>query len=118
MSSNTITLWSDETDPDRLLRWPNPDGTLRNLAAPWVLSAEYINVDTDALAGTKSTGVTGADGTGLSNVSIAWTTAELLALTGNRYWLRVRAVNGTETAIFTINDHGGLPLLIIRTRPA
>jgi hypothetical protein len=115
--TNTITLWSDETDPDRLLAWPNLDGTLRDLTPPWTLTAEYIDTDTNELVDTKTTGITGADGTGASNVNLSWTTAELTALQGRKYWLRVTATNGTETAVFTINQHGGLPLLRIIPRP-
>jgi hypothetical protein len=113
-----LTVYSDETDPDTRLAWRDLTGALRNLAAPWTLRAEVVDPDTNVRALNKTTGVTGADGTGLSNVNVAWSAADLAGLTaGKVYRLRVVATNGTEVAVFTLDDRGALPLFRVLAKP-
>lgn len=116
--TSMITVYNDETDPDTRLAWRDLSGALRNLAAPWTLRAEVIDRDTNIRALNKTTGVTGADGTGSSNVNIAWSAADLTALTVAKvYSLRVVATNGTEVAVFTLDTKGTLPLFRVLAKP-
>jgi hypothetical protein len=113
-----ITVYSDETDPDTRLAWRDSSGALRNLAAPWTLHAELIDPATNVRVLNKTTGVTGADGTGASNVNIAWSAGDLSALTaGVMYRLRAVAVNGAEVAVFTLDDNGTLPYFRVLAKP-
>lgn len=112
-----ITLYADETDPDTRLAWKDATGALRNFTG-WTMSVEVVDPATNAVRLAKSSGVTGSDGSGLSNVNIAWTAAELTGLAGPAsYWLRVLAVNGSERAVFTLNLLGTLPRLRVILKP-
>jgi hypothetical protein len=111
--TNTVTIYQDETDPDTRLAWYDTDGQLRDLTG-WTLTAEVVN--RHSIIATKTTGITGGDGTGTSNVNIAWTTDELDDLDGT-YMLRVVATSGSETAVFTVDTLGNLPKLKVITKP-
>lgn len=113
--SNLITVWSDETDPDSRLAWYDAAGALRNFSG-WTLSAKVVDPRTNTTVLDKVTGVVGGDGTGTVNVIISWTDVELSGLS-NLYRLRVKAVQGTEVAVFTVDDQGQLPLLWVRPKP-
>lgn len=116
--TNLVTVYNDETDPDTRLAWRDLSGALRNLASPWTLRAEVIDRTTNVRTLNKTTGVTGADGTGASNVNIAWSAADLTALTAEKiYALRVVAVNGAELAVFALDTLGNLPMLRVKAKP-
>lgn len=120
MTTSTVTVYSDETDPDTRLAWRDLTGALRNLTAPWTLRAEVVHPTTNVRLLNKTSGVTGADGTGASNVNIAWSAADLAALTSSLvlyYELRVVATNGTEVAVFTLDTRGTLPRLRVMPAP-
>lgn len=111
-----VVVYSDETDPDTRLAW-KADVGLRNFTG-WTLTAEVVNRETNVLVLTKTTGVTGGDGTGTSNVNIAWTAAELGGLTAEQiYKLRVTATLGAEKAVFKLNDSGSLPGFKVIAKP-
>lgn len=112
-----IIRYEDQTDPDVRLAWYDADGTtLRNLVG-WTIAVEVIDRTTGYIEMTKTTGVTGGDGTGAYNVDIAWTAVELGDLAGGRWNLRVTATNGAERAVFTVNSRGSLPVLEVRPAP-
>jgi hypothetical protein len=114
---SVITVYSDETDPDVRLAWRDMTGTLRSFVG-WTLRAEVVDPATNTVVLNKTSGVTGSDGTGLSNVNISWSAVELAQIqNGVVYRLRVVAVNGSEVAVFTIDLRGGLPLLRVLTKP-
>lgn len=125
--SSIVTVYSDETDPDTRLAWYAPQTTagtpaaLRNLTA-WTLTCQVLTT-TNTVQLSKTVGVTGGDGTGISNVNIAWTAADLAGLapaaSGYKDWqLRVIAVNGVELAVFTTSDSGLLPKLRVILKPS
>jgi hypothetical protein len=112
-----LTVWSDETDPDTRLAWLDSTGVLRNFTG-WTLHAEVVVPSTNAIALNKTTGVTGGNGSGLSNVNISWTGAELAGIAGpTAYRLRVVAVNGAEVAVFSVDNQGTLPRLRVIAKP-
>ena len=114
----TIVVYSDETDPDTRLAWKDISGALRNFVTPaYTMSVEVVNFADNTVELAKTTGVTGGDGTGASNVNIAWTAAELAPLVGLSLRLRAKAVNGTELAVFTIDNRGSLPALRVIPKP-
>lgn len=114
--AGTITLYADETDPDTYLAWRASSTTLRNLTG-WTLAAQLVNSSTGTVTATKSTGITGGDGTGTSNVIIAWTAAELGPLSPGTYAMRLTAVNGPEKAVFTLDERGTLPVVVVKSVP-
>jgi hypothetical protein len=117
MTMTTIVVYADETDPDVRLAWRDLAGVLRNFIG-WTLRCEVINRAANTIAFNKTTGVTGGDGTGLSNVNIAFTGSELTPLVSPiAYALRTVAVNGAETAIFTLDPSGALPRLLVVAKP-
>jgi len=111
-----IVMYADQTDPDLRLAWPDANGALRNLTAA-TLAVQVIGRFTGTIQSTKTTGLTGGDGTGLSNVNIAWTATELAALAGSAWNLRVTSTTGAEKAVFTLNSRGSLPVLEVRATP-
>lgn len=116
---STVTLWADETDPDTRLAWKSLTGTLRNFTG-WTMSVEVVHPTMDTIQLTKTSGVTGGDGTGLSNVNIAWTAAELAQLDDDpsRLWrLRAKATQGSEVAVFSLDARGTLPRLRVLAKP-
>lgn len=115
---SVLVLYADETDPDTRLAWYAEDGSgdLRDFTG-WTLSVEIVSAD-GSLVDTKTTGVSGGDGSEASNVNIAWTAAELGDLAGSTYQLRVKAVSGAETAVFTIDARHSLPRLAVLSVPA
>jgi hypothetical protein len=117
--TTTVVVYSDETDPDIRLAWYDNDdpATLRNLSG-WTLAVEVVDPETNVIALTKTTGINGGDGSGASNVNIAWTAAELDTIDGATYKLRVTATLATEKAVFTVDSRGTLPLLTVITKPA
>lgn len=102
-----IKVYADETDPDIRLAWYGADNALRNLTG-WTLAVEIIGHTTGILESTKTSGLTGGDGTGASNLNIAWTAVELAALDGNKWKLRPTATNGLERAVFATDANGTL----------
>jgi hypothetical protein len=115
--TSTVTLYSDETDPDTRLAWYDSEGALRDLTG-WTLAVEVVDPASNVVTLDKTTGITGDDGTNTSNVNIAWTAAELDGINGATYRLRVTATSGTDMAVFTVDDRGTLPLLKVITAPA
>lgn len=108
-----IIVYEDETDPAIRLAWPGANGALRDLSGA-TLQVEVIARFTGLIEATKTTGLTGGDGTGESNVNIAWTAAELTALAGSAWNLRVTTSTG---AVFKLNHRGSLPVLEVRPAP-
>jgi hypothetical protein len=83
------------------------------------LAAQVVNAETNAVVLNKTSGVLGADGTGSSNVNIAWTSADLASLTvGVTYLLRVTATSGSDKAVFRVNSRGSLPTIRKIAAPA
>lgn len=115
--SVTFTRRADVTDPDDRLAWRALDGTLRDLSG-WTFSMEIIDPLTDVIQYTKTSGVTGGDGTGLSNVAIAWEADEMEDLAGPKRWQgRVLAVLGDERAEFVLDGAGTLPVFVFEPVP-
>lgn len=115
--SVTLTRRADVTDPDDRLAWLNVDGSLRDFT-DWVLVLYIINPTTNVVAYTKTSGVVGSDGTGKSNVAIAWETAEMTPLVGPRRWLgRIVATQGDEQAEFVLDAAGSLPVWVFEPPP-
>jgi hypothetical protein len=120
-AAEVVTLFSDETDPDTLLGWRASSTALRDLSAH-TLAVEVIDPATNEIELDKTSGVLGADGTGSSNVNIAWTAVELAGLTADyAYRLRLTATSGSDVSVFKVNGRAGLgalPMLIVSDAPA
>jgi hypothetical protein len=115
--SATFTRRVDITDPDDRLAWRDLDGALRNLTG-WALTMEIINPTTNVIEYVKTSGVVGNDGTGLSNVVVAWQTSEMEPLSGPVRWEgRILAVLDTETAEFVLDEQGTLPVWVFQPVP-
>lgn len=110
-----IIVYQDETDPDIRLAWPDTIG-LRDLT-DYTIAAEFINRFTGEIAFTKTTGITAGDGTGLSNVNIAFTAAELGDMVDHAWNMRVTATLGSERLVFTVNSRHSLPIIEVRAAP-
>lgn len=114
---NTINRRADITDPDDLFAWFGGDGLLRDLTG-WTLSLEIIDPSTDEIEYTKTSGVVGGDGTGKSNLAVAWQTAEMAPLVGRTRWKgRIIAVQGSERAEFVLDSAGSLPVWVFSPVP-
>lgn len=115
--SVTFTRRVDVTDPDDRLAWRDLDGELRDLTG-WTLSMELVNPTTNIIEYEKTSGVVGNDGSGLSNVVIAWNAAEMAALAGPTRWKgRVLAESGSEVAEFVLDELGTLPVWVFEPVP-
>jgi hypothetical protein len=112
-----VTLYEDQTDPDISFAWYDADGDLRDFTG-WALTVELVDRSSNEIALDKVTGVVGGDGTGSSNVLMSFSAAELAQLVGPSLAMRIVAVNGSETAVFTLNGRGTLPLLHVLPAPA
>lgn len=107
--SFTFTRRVDVTDPDDRLSWYDFEGKLRDFTG-WTFRMEIIDPVSNEINYTKTTGIAGSDGTGLSNVAIAWTTAEMTPLAGFKRWKgRILADLGQERAEFVLDSDGTLP---------
>lgn len=108
----TIVHKTDVTDPDDLFAWRNADGTLRDFT-DWTLVLQIIDPATNVVEYEKASGVVGSDGSGLSNVAIAWQTLEMAPLVGPKRWKgRIVAVLGGEKAEFVLDAAGTYPTFV------
>lgn len=115
--SVTFTRRADITDPDDRFAWPDIDGTLRDLT-DWTLVLHIIDPATNEIEYEKTTGVVGGDGTGKTNLAIAWEPGEMVALVGPKRWLgRVLATNGNDKAEFTLDAVGSYPVWVFDPAP-
>ena len=77
-----------------------------------LLAMEIVNPTTNVIEYDKTSGVVGNDGSGLSNVVIAWEAVEMGPLAGPVRWEgRVLAVSGSERAEFVLDEFGSLTCL-------
>jgi hypothetical protein len=107
----------DITDPDDTLAWPSLEGGLRDFTG-WTLSMDLIDPVTNVIEYHKTDGIAGGDGTGQSNVAIAWTTAEMTPLAGLKRWNgRILAVSGSEQAEFVLDAQNTLPVWVFEPAP-
>lgn len=115
--SVTFTRHADITDPDDLLAWLNADGTLRDLSGS-TLTMEIINSTTNEIQHLKETGVVGSDGSGLSNLAVAWTVEEMTLLAGPRHWQgRIVGVEDSERSEFVLDAANNLPTWVFQPAP-
>lgn len=115
--SYTFNRRVDITDPDDVLAWMSVDGTLRDFTG-WTLSIDLIDPLTNVVELHKTDGIAGGDGTGQSNVAIAWTTAEMDPLAGRKRWKgRILAVQGSEQAEFVLDERNTLPVWVFEPAP-
>lgn len=115
--SITFNRRVDVTDPDDRLAWRDIDGNLRNFTG-WSFSMEIIDPATNTIAYLKQAGIAGSDGTGLSNVAIAWTPEEMEPLAGPKRWRgRILANLGAERTEFVVDDAKTLPIWVFEAAP-
>ena len=112
--SVTFMRRADVTDPDDLLAWRTTDEdgrpVLRDFTG-WSFSMEIIHPTTNVVSTTKLTGIAGGDGTGKSNLAVAWTAEEMGELAGPTRWKgRILANLEDERAEFVLDDEGTLPV--------
>lgn len=100
------TYRATDEDPSIALAWLDRDGNLIDLSTA-TFSVELVDRSTGTAALTKTTNVTGAATS--PNVTIAWATGELAALSGT-YALRVMATISGRQRTFSPSS---LPLVDI-----
>lgn len=115
--SVTLNRRIDITDPVDRFAWYDEDG-LRDLTDS-VLTMEIIDPATDVIAYTKTAGLIGGDGTGNTNLIIAWDRIEMEPLAGLKRWQgRVIATRGSEVAEFTLDSVGTFPTWVFEDPPS
>lgn len=115
--SFTFTRRADITDPEDRLAWRTFGGVLRNFTG-WAFTMEVLNPTNNTIQYNKTDGIAGGDGTGLSNVAIAWTEEEMTPLAGRKRWKgRLLATFEDQQAEFVLDKEGTLPVWIFEVPP-
>jgi hypothetical protein len=121
--TTTTTIYADQTYPPMMFAWDTRDASgnvvLWNFTG-WTLSVEVVNPTTNTIVFTKTSGVAGGPGTGLSNVAITWTVAELTQIVGSTYKLRIVTVNNADTTkrdFLELDNLATLPRLRVLAKP-
>jgi hypothetical protein len=88
---DTLSIYTDQQLPDWSLAWRDGAGVLLNLSTYTQWRCEFVDqADKDWL--TKTSGVGGGDGTGLSNVMVVWGPSDLASVPAGTYRVRISAV--------------------------
>src|SRR3954452_19660761 len=95
MLSSTLDIFTDQQLPSWTFAWLDTDGRLIDTSAYVSWRCEFVDQSNVARL-SKLTGVGGADGTGLSNVVVAWGPGEWTSVPPATYRLRISAVDNVS----------------------